>query len=100
MSSQRCLKVGVLVALAVNLAATSLAHADPLTPLTPGEVQYLDQARQIYAVSQNPVAFRSDGELLTDGRYACDKRAAGFVGLKATFVDPVLTQLAFLYLCP
>jgi hypothetical protein len=68
-SSRKRLTVGALVTLAVSVA-TPLAHADPLTPLTPGEVQYLDQARQIYAVSQNPVAFRSDGELLTDGRYS------------------------------
>ena len=97
MSNRKRLTVGVLVTVAISVTATPLAHADPLTP---GEVQYLDQARQIYAVSQDPVSFRSDGELLSDGHYACDKRAAGFVGLEATFVDPVLNQLAFLYLCP
>ncbi|WP_293002371.1 hypothetical protein [Mycobacterium sp.] len=86
--------------MAVCAAVTPLAHADPLTPLTPNEIRYLDQARQVYSVAHNPTAFRSDGELLTDGRYACDKRAAGFEGVGATFIDPVLSQLAFIDLCP
>lgn len=100
MRIRRWLWCGLLVALAVNVAITQPAHADPLTPLTPGETQYLDKAREVFSVSYDPVAFRSDGELLTDGRYACDKRAAGYVGVEATFVDPALTQLAFIYLCP
>lgn len=100
MRTGKRLTAGALAALASSLAAAPLLHAEPLTPLTPGEIQYLDQARLIYAESHNPKAFRSDGEMLVDGHYACDKRAAGIVGLEATFVDPVLNQLAFIYLCP
>jgi hypothetical protein len=99
-SGRKRLKVAALVALAVGAAAAPLAHAEPLTPPTPGETQYLQHARRVFAASQDPVAYRSDGELLVDGRYACAKRAAGFVGYEATFVDPALTQLAFIYLCP
>jgi hypothetical protein len=100
MSSRKWLWVGPLVALAVNLAGAQSAQAEPLTPLTPGELQYLDQARRVFSVSHDPVAFRSDGELLVDARYACDIRAAGFVGYAGTYVPPALTQLAFIYLCP
>lgn len=89
-----------LTALAVSVGASPLAYADPLTPLTPNEVEYLSQARQVFAVTQNEMEFRSDGELLVLGRYACDKRAQGFIGVNATTVDPVLNQLAFIHLCP
>jgi hypothetical protein len=91
---------GLLAVTAVAVVGAPSAQADPLTPLTPGELQYLDQARQVFSVSHDPVAFRSDGELLVDGRYACGKRDAGYVGTEATAVSPVLTQLAFNYLCP
>ncbi|WP_284235541.1 hypothetical protein [Mycobacterium antarcticum] len=89
-----------LAALAVNVACAQSAQAEPLTPLTPAELQYLDQARRVLSVSHDPLAFRSDGELLVDGRFACDKRATGMVGYEATLVAPALTQLAFIYLCP
>lgn len=88
------------VAVACAIASGQPARAEPLTPLTPGQVHYLDQARRVFAASHDPVAFRSDGELLVFGRYACDKRATGFVGTESTLVPPALTQLAFIYLCP
>jgi hypothetical protein len=88
------------MALAVNVAGAQSAQAEPLTPLTPGELQYLDQARHVLSVSHDPAAFRSDGELLVNGHYACEKRASGFVGSVATFMSPALIQLAFIYLCP
>jgi hypothetical protein len=86
--------------MAVGVFAAPAALAEPLTPLTPAELQYLEQARRVFAVSHDPVAFRSDGRLLADGRYACDNRVAGFVGTQSTATSPVLNQLAFLYLCP
>jgi hypothetical protein len=98
--TRKWLRIGPLVALAVSVAYAESAQAEPLTPLTSGELQYLDQARRVFSISHDPVAFRSDGELLALGRYACDKRATGFVGDAATFVSPALTQLAFIYLCP
>ncbi|WP_406813488.1 hypothetical protein [Mycobacterium sp. M23085] len=100
MTNRKDFTVGALMAVTVSVTLPPPAHAEPLKPLTPGEVQYLNHAHQVYAASRNPTALRSDGELLIDGRYACDKRAAGYVGVGATFVDPVLSQLAFIYLCP
>ncbi|EHB59141.1 hypothetical protein MycrhDRAFT_1577 [Mycolicibacterium rhodesiae JS60] len=100
MSSQKWLWAGLLVATALNMAGAHPAQAEPLTPLTPGELQYLDQARRIFAVVRDPVAFRSDGDLLVSGRYACDMRSRGYLGHGSTLVPPVLTQLAFIYLCP
>lgn len=90
----------LIAALAVNVVAAQPAHADPLVPPTPAEIEYLNHAHLVFASSHDPVAFRNDGELLNLGRYACDKRAAGFVGTGATLVTPALTQLAFIYLCP
>lgn len=100
MNIKKRLTIAALAITAVSVAVSPLAHADPLTPLTPGEVQYLDHARQVFAAKHDPVAFRSDGELLTLGRYVCDKRAAGFVGSGTTYQSPVVTQLALIYLCP
>ncbi len=88
------------MAVVVSVAAGPLVHAEPLTPLTPGELQYLDQARQVFAAKHDPSAFRSDGELLTRGHFVCDKRGAGQVGAEATFQPPAITQLALIYLCP
>lgn len=92
---------GVLTAaLVINVTVAQSAQADPLIPPTPAEIDFLDHAHQVFAASHDPVAFRSDGQLLSDGWFACDKRAAGFVGTEATLVTPALTQLAFIYLCP
>lgn len=84
----------------VGLAVCPPAQAEPLTPLAPNEIHYMEQLRRVFAVSRNPASFRSDGELLTLGQYACDERRAGIVGSAVTYVDPVVTQLAFIYLCP
>ncbi len=100
MITRKCLWIGPLTALAVALAGVHPAQAEPLTPLTPSELQYLDQARRVFSVSHDPVAFRGDGELLDNGWYICESRAKGLVGGAATYMSPVLTQLAFIYLCP
>lgn len=92
--------VPALVAVALSMATASVAYADPLTPLTPGEEQYLAQLRQVFAAKHDPLAFRSDGELLVRGHYACDAAGIGLVGQEATFQTPAITQLAFIYLCP
>jgi len=82
------------------MAGAQSVQAEPLTPLTPDEIQYLEKGRYVLTLTHDPTAFRSDGELLVDGRYACDKRTTGIVGYTGTYVPPALTQLAFLYLCP
>ncbi|SUA13870.1 hypothetical protein [Mycolicibacterium aichiense] len=100
MITWNCSGAVAIGAFVLGVSAAMPAHADPLVPPTPAEINFLDQARRVFAASHNPVSFRSDGELLSDGWYACDKRAAGFVGTEATLVTPALTQLAFIYLCP
>ncbi|MGV0739777.1 hypothetical protein ABQF35_25405 [Mycobacterium syngnathidarum] len=100
MGKSKWFQVALISALAFHVLAAQPAQSEPLTPLTPAEIAYLDHARQVLAVSHDPTAFRSDGELLGRGHYACDKRNAGYVGAEATFVTPALTQLAFIYLCP
>jgi hypothetical protein len=100
MYSRKWLVAGCLVVSAVAVAAAGTAQAEPLSPLSPGEIQYLDQVRRVLTVSHDPEAFRSDGELLSTGRFACDKRTSGMVGGGATFVPPAITQVAFIYLCP
>lgn len=100
MNSRNRLMVGALAAVIVCVTAGPAVHAEPLTPLTPGELQYLDQLRKVFAIKHDPAAFRSDGELLTRGRFVCDKRAVGQVGSDATFQSPAIIQLALIYLCP
>lgn len=100
MNSRTCFIPMILIVLAVELAGMQPAQAEPLTPPTPGETQYLDQVRRVLTVSHDAEAFRSDGELLVVGRFACAKRSSGHVGYMATFVSPTLTQPAFIYLCP
>jgi hypothetical protein len=100
MGTRRWLLAGPLAAMAVTMVGAQLAHAEPLTPPTPAEIQYLEQIRRVFAVSHDPVAFRSDGELLADGRYVCERRDYDFVGQATNLVSPVITQLAFIYLCP
>jgi hypothetical protein len=85
---------------AVAVIGAQSALAGPLTPSTSAEIQFLEQIRRVFAVSHDPVAFRSDGELLADGRYVCQRRDYGFVGQATSLVSPVITQLAFIYLCP
>ena len=100
MRSRKLLSVAPLATLVVIMAGAQVAHAEPLTPLTPGELQYLEQLRKVFAAKHDPSAFRSDGELLTMGRLVCDKADVGQVGQGATFQSPAITQLAFIYLCP
>lgn len=91
---------GVVAAVTINMVTAPHALAEPLTPPSPGEEQYLQQLRKVFAASHDPTSFRSDGELLSLGRFACDRRDAGFVGQEATLLTPAITQLAFIYLCP
>ncbi|MEZ0054093.1 hypothetical protein ABIA30_005133 [Mycobacterium sp. MAA66] len=100
LSAPRWPSAGLVLTIAMNVAWAQPAQADPLTPLTPAEIQYLQQVRAVLTISHNDTAFRSDGELMVDGRYACQQRARGFVGQEATLVPSAITQLAFIYLCP
>lgn len=100
LGTRKWLWAGLSVALLMYAVGVQHAQAEPLTPLTPAENQYLEQIRRVFAASHDPVAFNSDGELLNDGRFACESRARGFVGQAATFLSPVVTQVAFVYLCP
>jgi hypothetical protein len=100
LSTPKRLLAGSLLAIAMNVAGVQLAQAEPLTPLTPAELQYLQQLHSVFSVSRDNAAFRSDGELLDAGRYVCHQRTNGLVGYEATLVSPVITQLAFIYLCP
>ena len=101
LSTLRRLSAGLLLAIAMSLAGAQPAQAEPLTPLTPAELQYLEQVRKVLTVSHNNAAQRSDGELLVAGRYVCKNRIShGVVGTEATLVTPAITQLAFIYLCP
>lgn len=89
-----------LLAVGVSLAGALPANAEPLTPLNPAELQYLEQLHRVFTVSHDPLGFRSDGELLDRGRYVCERRGLGSVGQAATLEPPAITQLAFIYLCP
>ncbi|MDA4108695.1 hypothetical protein MHOL44478_15725 [Mycobacterium holsaticum DSM 44478] len=96
----RHLLMGSLLALVVPLTGAPSASAEPLTPLSPAEVEYLTQLRQVFSQYRDPAEFRSDGELLSLGRYVCEQRDIGIVGSGATMVTPAISQLAFLHLCP
>jgi len=101
LSTLRPLSAGLLLAIAINLPVAQRAQAEPLTPLTPAELQYLEQVRKVLTVGHDNAVQRSDGELLVAGRFVCEKRAShGAVGTEATLVTPAITQLAFIYLCP
>jgi hypothetical protein len=89
-----------LLAVGVSFAGAQLAQAEPLTPLSPAEIQYLEQLHRVLPLSHDPIAFRSDGELLNRGRNVCGQRDEGVVGQAATLEPPAITQLAFIYLCP
>jgi hypothetical protein len=101
LSTLRWLSAGLLLAIAMIVAGAQPAQAEPLTPLTPAELQYLEKVRAVLTVSHNNADQRSDGELLVTGRDACTKRAShGMVGTEANLITPAITQLAFIYLCP
>jgi hypothetical protein len=89
-----------LLAVGVSFAGAQPAQAEPLTPLNPAELQYLEQLHRVLPLSHDPIAFRSDGELLNRGRYVCRQRDQGLVGQPATLASSAITQLAFIYLCP
>jgi hypothetical protein len=89
-----------LLAVGVFFAGAQPAQAEPLTPLSPAELQYLEQLHRVLPLSHDPIAFRSDGELLDRGRNVCRERDLGVVGQAATLESPAITQLAFIYLCP
>jgi hypothetical protein len=89
-----------LLAVGVSFAGAQPVQAEPLTPLSPAELQYLDQLHRVLPLSHDPIAFRSDGELLNRGRYVCRQRDQGLIGQPATLESPAITQLAFIYLCP
>jgi hypothetical protein len=94
------LLAGSLLALGVSLTGTAPASAEPLTPPSPAEIEYLGQLRHVFSVYRDPAEFRSDGELLDLGRFVCDQRDRGLVGYGATLVTPAITQLALAHLCP
>jgi hypothetical protein len=101
LSTLRWLLAGFTLAIAMSVIGARPAQAEPLTPLTPAELQYLEQVRTVLTVSHDNSSFRSDGELLADGRFACRQRAThGMVGQEASLVPSAITQLAFIYLCP
>lgn len=100
MTIPKWLLICPLLAIVITMTGAQAAHAEPLTPLTPEELQYLEQLHFVLRVSHNPIAFRSDGELLTRGRKSCALRDIGFVGEPATLETPAINQLAHIYLCP
>ncbi len=100
MRMSQWLLVAPLAVVAGAVLGIAPGHAEPLTPLTWNEIQYLDGLRKVFAANHDPAAFRSDGELLTDGHFVCAKSASGQVGWETTFKTPAVTQLAFIYLCP
>jgi hypothetical protein len=89
-----------LLAIGVSFAVAQPAQAEPLTPLSPAELQYLERLHRVLPLSHDPIAFRSDGDLLNRGRNVCRQRDQGLVGHAATLESPAITQLAFIYLCP
>lgn len=91
---------GAVFALVVPLTGAPAAAAEPLTPLTAPELQYLGQLRQVFATYRDPAEFRSDGELLDQGHLVCVRREKGLVGYEATLITPAVVQLALIYLCP
>lgn len=90
----------VLAATIAALSVPSYAMADPLTPLSPAENEYLVQVRRVFSQYRDPTEFRSDGELLYLGRFVCHQRQSGLVGYEATLVTPAIVQMALVYLCP
>lgn len=86
---------------ALCLVGTPAGQADPLVSPTPAEFQYMEQARRAVVLTKDPFAFNSDAELLDLGRRACHQRDInGQIGIETTLIPPLITQLAFIYLCP
>lgn len=100
MSIPKWLLAVPLLTLGVSLTGAPHAQAEPLTPLSPAEIEYLGQLRHVFSAYRDPAEFRSDGELLNLGRFVCDQRDRGLVGYEATLVSPAIVQLALVQLCP
>ena len=100
MSTPNRMLAGLVLATAAAVATGPAAQAEPLTPLTPAEVQYLAQLHRVFAAARNPIAFRGDGELLARGWSVCTLGDLGFVGQPGTLQTPAINQLAHIYLCP
>ena len=98
--SLKALVAGGLVAGFAGLANAAAAHGDPLIPPTPAEIAYLDHLHKVFPGTGDPAAFHSDGWLLEKGRYACRQRDLNLVGYEATGLSPIVTQVAFIHLCP
>jgi hypothetical protein len=95
------LAASIAVAGAAGLFAAPSTSADPLTPPTPAEVKYLNDLRRIFPGTRDSAEFRGDGELLELGWYVCRQRdSANVVGYGATGVSPLISQVAFIDLCP
>ena len=93
--------LAAVLAATLCLANVPVAQAEPLISPSPAEIQYLDHLRRVLPGSRDPAAFTSDGELLDKGRYVCYMRDANdLVGYEATLVSAIVSQLAFIYLCP
>lgn len=82
------------------IGLASPASAEPLVPPTPAEMLYLDHLHQIMPGSGDPAASHGDGWFLEKGRYACSKKAQGYVGATAILLSPIITQIAYADLCP
>jgi hypothetical protein len=97
----KMLMAGVLMAGPICLVDQPVAKAEPLIPPTPGEMQFFDHVRRALPGSGDRVSFNSDAELLDQGRYACTQRDLNqIVGTNANLISPIVSQLAFVYLCP
>jgi hypothetical protein len=95
------LAAGLLAAGTPWLVDVAVARADPLVPPSTAEVQFLEQVRRLLPLAGDSRAFNNDAELLNQGRDACRLRKdLGLIGEPLTYVPPVVTQLAFIYLCP
>jgi hypothetical protein len=82
------------------LVGTCPARAEPLIPPNPAELQYLEQLHRVFSISRDPLAFRSDAELLDRGRLVCRRNESGTLGQPATLEPPAINQLALIFLCP
>jgi hypothetical protein len=100
LTTLKILTAGVLLAGSACLVDLQVAQADPLVPPTPAEIKFLDDLHRAFPGTHDPAAFHSDGVLLDTGWLACEKRKVGLVGFQATGVSPIITQIAFIDLCP
>jgi hypothetical protein len=100
LATLKTLTAGALLAGCTCLVDLPVTQADPLIPPTPAEIEYLEHLHHILPGTGDLEAFHSDGVLLDRGRLACYRRDQGFIGYRATYVSPVIAQVAFADLCP